>query len=194
MRRDSTAIRSRRRCAATAVCAAGAALVGTLLPVRAAGLRVNDTASMPRGFWRVVAADAPLRRGEIVVVCPPDTVPIREGVVRGYIPAGACPGGTAPLLKPVAAVAGDVVTVTTAGFAVDDRPVASCQPVANCEPLLRDSTGRALRAMPVGTYPVAPGTIWLLSGHDPRSFDSRYFGPVPAANIQGVARPLWVLG
>jgi type IV secretory pathway protease TraF len=40
---------------------------------------------------------------------------------------------------------------------------------------------------------VGSGDIWVLSGHDPRSFDSRYFGPVPVANVQGEARPLWVL-
>jgi type IV secretory pathway protease TraF len=39
---------------------------------------------------------------------------------------------------------------------------------------------------------VPPGQVWLLSGHDSRSFDSRYFGPVPVANVQGVARPVWV--
>jgi type IV secretory pathway protease TraF len=39
-----------------------------------------------------------------------------------------------------------------------------------------------------------PGQVWLLSGHDPRSFDSRYFGAIPTANVRGVARPLWVLG
>jgi type IV secretory pathway protease TraF len=40
---------------------------------------------------------------------------------------------------------------------------------------------------------VPADTVWLLSGHDPRSFDSRYFGAVPAASIQGIARPIWVV-
>ena len=142
---------------------------------------------MPEGLWQVTAAHRPLRRGEIVVVCLPQTAMTREAASRGYIPAGTCSGGLAPLLKPVAAVSGDVVMVSAAGLAVNGRPVA------NGAQLLRDSAGRALRPMQAGTYPVAPGTIWLLSGHDPRSFDSRYFGPVPAAAVQGVAHPLWVL-
>ncbi|MDA8249226.1 MAG: conjugative transfer signal peptidase TraF [Rhodospirillales bacterium] len=171
-----------------AVCAIGAWLAGTLLTARLAGLRVNETASMPRGLWRVIAADTPLRRGEIVAVCPPETATIREAVVRGYLPAGACPGGTEPLLKPVAAIAGDVVTVMQTGVAVDGRPVE------NTAPLVRDSAGRMLTPMPAGVYPVARGEVWLLSGHDPRSFDSRYFGPLPVANVQGVARPIWVRG
>lgn len=188
MRPANAAIRPRGRHAVMTICAIGALLAGTLLTARAAGLRVNETASMPRGLWRVIAADAPLRRGEIIAACPPDTRAIREAVVRGYIPAGACPGGTVPLLKPVAAVAGDVVTVTPAGIAVDGRPVE------NTAPLGRDSAGRMLRSVPPGTYLVAGGEIWLLSGRDPRSFDSRYFGAVSVRNVQGVARPLWVRG
>lgn len=148
---------------------------------------MNGSASMPEGLWRLTAAHRPLRRGEIVVVCLPQTAVTHEAARRGYIPAGTCAGGLAPLLKPVAAVSGDVVMVSVAGLAVNGRPVA------NGAPLLRDSAGHELRPMQAGIYPVAPGKIWLLSGHDPRSFDSRYFGPVPAAAVQGVAHPLWVL-
>lgn len=180
----------RRRCRRTAlaVCVAGALLAGTLVTARLAGLRVNNTASMPRGLWQVGAVDRPLRRGEIIAVCLPDTTPIRVAAARGYIPAGNCSGGHEPLVKPVAAVAGDLVTVTPQGIAVDGRAVE------HTAPLVRDSAGRPLRPVPAGVYPVMPGQVWLLSGHDPRSFDSRYFGPVPAANVQGVARPVWVFG
>lgn len=187
MRARKTPVRRLPRRAALASCAAGALLTGTLVTARLVGLRVNDTASMPRGLWRVRAADAPLRRGEFVTVCLPDTT-IREAAARGYIPAGHCPGGYEPLVKPVAAVAGDLVMVTLKGIAVNGHPVE------NTAQLVQDSAGRPLRPVPAGSYPVMPGQVWLLSGHDRRSFDSRYFGPVPAANVQGVARPLWVLG
>jgi type IV secretory pathway protease TraF len=50
-----------------------------------------------------------------------------------------------------------------------------------------------LRPVASGGYSVPAGEVWLLSGHDPRSFDSRYFGAVPVTNIQGVARPIWVV-
>jgi type IV secretory pathway protease TraF len=42
-------------------------------------------------------------------------------------------------------------------------------------------------------YHVPGDTVWLLSAHDPRSFDSRYFGAVPVASIQGIAHPIWVV-
>ena len=171
-----------------AVATAGALLMGTLVMAWLCGIRVNATASMPRGLWQVRTASAPLRRGEFVTVCLPDTAPIREAAARGYLPAGICADGHAPLVKPVAAVTGDQVTVAPSGIAVDGRLIA------HTAQLVRDSAGRPLRPVAPGVYPVVSGQVWLLSGHDPRSFDSRYFGPVPTANVQGVARPLWVLG
>jgi conjugative transfer signal peptidase TraF len=106
---------------------------------------------------------------------------------RGYIASGVCPGGYEPLLKPVAAIAGDVVSVNAAGIAVNGNPVADTVALA------QDSAGRALQALPLGLYRVSPGEVWVLSDHDPRSFDSRYFGAVPAAKIAGIARQLWVI-
>jgi type IV secretory pathway protease TraF len=49
-------------------------------------------------------------------------------------------------------------------------------------------------AWPAGTYQVPPGEIWTVSSYSPESFDSRYFGPVPLANVRGRARPLLVFG
>jgi conjugative transfer signal peptidase TraF len=153
----------------------------------AAGLRVNAKASMPRGLWRIAATEARVERGEIVSVCPPDDAAIREAARRGYLPAGPCPGGYEPLVKPVAAIAGDLVAINAGGVAVNGELVA------DTAPLEVDSAGRPLQPIPAGAYRVPAGAVWLLSGHDPRSFDSRYLGAVPAANIQGVARPIWVV-
>ena len=61
--------------------------------------------------------------------------------------------------------------------------------VVDDDPAVRETLSMVLSA---GAYQVKPGEVWLLSGHDPRSFDSRYFGSVPAVNVQGVARPVWV--
>ena len=176
-----------RRRALTACGATGALVVATLASADVAGLRFNDTPSMPLGLWRVMEAKAPLRRGEIVTFCPPDTTTFRLGMARGYIPAGSCPGGFEPLVKPIAATAGDIVAVSGSGVLVNG------QPIRGTAQLTQDSAGRPLLPFQTGTYTVAPGQVWLVSGHDPRSFDSRYYGPVPVENVQGVARPVWVL-
>jgi conjugative transfer signal peptidase TraF len=104
-----------------------------------------------------------------------------------YIAAGPCPDEAEPLVKPVAAVSGDMVTVSANGISVNATPVADTAALA------RDEAGRVLHPVPAGSYRVAPDEVWLLSGHDLRSFDSRYFGAVPIANVVGVGHPLWVL-
>ena len=91
------------------------------------------------------------------------------------------------MVKPVAAAEGDVVTVAGSGVSVNGELVQGTAQLS------RDSAGRPMQPFQAGTYQVGAGEVWLLSGHDPRSFDSRYFGPVPAVQVQGVARPLWVL-
>jgi conjugative transfer signal peptidase TraF len=181
-----TVSRVQRRRALAASGVAGALVMTSLASADVAGLRINDTPSMPRGLWRLVADGAPLRDGEFVTLCPPDTPPVRLGAGRGYIPPGSCPGGYEPLVKPIAAKAGDCVAVSTAGVTVNGRPVPGTAPLAH------DSAGRPLHAFSPETCTVPSGDVWVLSGHDPRSFDSRYFGAVPAANVLGVARPVWV--
>lgn len=160
------------------------AVVGTLVGAEAAGLRLNTSVSMPRGLWRVVPGGAELRRGDVVALCLPGSA-AREALARGYVAVGGCPDGAEPLVKPVAAIAGDVVRVTPDGITVNG--VAFPHTAA----LAQDSAGRPLQSVPTDIYRVAPGQVWLLSGHDPRSFDSRYFGALSAKNIVGAAYPVW---
>lgn len=173
-----------RRWEAYAGGAAAAVLLG-LAGTYAAGFRVNVTASMPAGLWHVEGADT-VTRGMTVTACLPASALRSLGVARGYLAAGYCPGGLEPLVKPVAAVGGDVVEVRAAGIMVNGEALPGTAPLS------MDSAGRAMQGVPVGRYHVPPGQVWLLSGHDPRSFDSRYWGPVSTANIVSAARPVWV--
>lgn len=147
----------------------------------AAGFRINHTPSLPVGIWRIELLHGEPRRGQIVSVCPPDTNVMRAARDRGYVSWGRCPGGYEPMLKPVVATPGDAVTVTAQGVTVNGVPVA------NSVRLALDSRSHRLPALPEGAYHVEPGQVWLLSSHHPRSFDSRYFGPVPVENILGLA-------
>jgi conjugative transfer signal peptidase TraF len=165
-----------------------ASVLGGLAAAWAGGVRWNRSASMPEGRWLMAAADSGggVRRNQIVAACPPDNVTVRDAALRGYIPAGGCRDGLEALLKTVAAVAGDTVTVSPSGVAVNGVPIE------DTAALDHDNAGRRLRPFPAGIYAVPPGQVWLLSNHQPRGFDSRYFGPIPAANVQGMARPIWV--
>jgi conjugative transfer signal peptidase TraF len=145
----------------------------------ALGLRLNDSESMPRGFWWAQHFDGTVRRGNVVLVCLPNTP-----VTARYVDPGWCPDGLKPLLKTVAAVAGDTVELTAEGVVVNGVKLA------NTAPLQRDGVGRTLTAWPFGVYHVDTGEVWLLSDHSARSFDSRYVGPVDVQLITARAVPL----
>jgi conjugative transfer signal peptidase TraF len=149
------------------------------------GYRINWTPSVPQGIWKVDSLRGPVQRGQIVSIYPPDTTIFQMARSRLYLSWGPCPGGYISLLKPVAAVAGDRVAVSVQGIAVNGIVLP------NSKAATEDSAGRPLKPLPPGTYTVQPGTVWLVSSYL-KSFDSRYFGPLPSANILGTAKPVWV--
>ena len=70
--------------------------------------------------------------------------------------------------------------------------VVNGQPIPNSAPLAVDPSGRVLRAVPPGSYVVRQDSVWVVSGHDPRSYDSRYWGPLPVNAITGRAVPVLI--
>jgi conjugative transfer signal peptidase TraF len=165
-------------CSAALILLAPGCLIASKL-----GYRINWTPSLPVGIWKVAALTGPVQRGQIVSICPTDTTIFQLALARHYLSWGLCPGGYASLLKPVAAVAGDQVAISGQGIAINGVLVP------NSQPLTKDSMGRPLIPVRAGLYIVRPGTVWLVSSRA-QSFDSRYFGPLPAANILGRARPV----
>jgi len=145
------------------------------------GFRVNLTGSYPVGIWRK-SGKTP-EKGDLVLFNLPFTPLSSLAYERGYIRAGY-PDGYAPLMKRLAAVPGDVVTVTS-------RIVINGKEWPNGEIFTTDSKGREVRSLAT-SGPVQEGQCWLLSDYNARSFDSRYFGPVPLSHILGVMHPIIV--
>jgi conjugative transfer signal peptidase TraF len=147
----------------------------------AAGWRINTSASLPRGLYRLERR--PACRGCLVLACAPRWAGELAGG-RGYLPRGDCPGGVKPLGKIVLAAAGDWVEVREEGLAVNGRTVAGSAAQA------ADRAGRPLPHLARGRWRLKGGELWLFSPH-PRSFDSRYFGAVPAGSVRGALSPVW---
>jgi conjugative transfer signal peptidase TraF len=158
---------------------------GAVQITESAGIRINHTASLVPTLWHVTPLQGPLQRGQIVSFCPPDNAVIRQARARGYLGPGACPGGTEPLLKRIEALGGDRVSLDDAGVAVNDVHVPGTRV------LQVDGRCRAIAAMGTGTWLIDPDAFWAGSTAHPRSFDSRYFGPVPLSHVIGVAAPLY---
>lgn len=145
------------------------------------GLRINHTPSLPIGVWSVSPLKAPLQRGQIVSFCPPDRPIFRDAVRTGILGQGNCRTGWEPMLKPVIAVPGDRVEVRTSGLLVNDKAVPNSARLTFAIPMIEP-----------GIYSLRQGEFWVVSTSHPRSFDSRYFGPVPIDGIEGLAKPVLI--
>ena len=154
----------------------GLGAIGLPLLGRPAPLLIyNASASAPIGLYRVRPAD-PIQRGDLVLAHTP---PSARGLAaeRGYLPE------TVPLVKRVAAMAGDEVCVRDHAVSIDGRQVA--------DQLGADAEGRPLPVW-TGCRTLGPDEIFLLMPDVPDSFDGRYFGPVPVSAVVGKLVPLWL--
>lgn len=155
--------------------------VMTISTAVAGGYRINLTPSEPLGLWRIIPLHRPAAVDDLLFICPPETAAMRAARARGYFRSGSCPGGVAPLIKTVIAVAGQHVEIGVS-VNVDGRGVPSSSLA------LRDGKGRPLMPFPSGIVP--PGYVFLHSAFR-GSYDSRYFGPVPTSGVLGLAQEVF---
>jgi conjugative transfer signal peptidase TraF len=138
-----------------------------LLVLGLSWLRLNLSPSVPLGLYLLRRVPAPLERGMLVVFPVPPSVQLWWS-------------RWLPLLKPIAGLPGDTVCVWAQTFLVNGR---SFGPV-----LTESSDGRPVPRLD-GCFTVAPDAV-IVASDTPRSLDSRYFGAVPIAQLEGVATPL----
>ncbi len=169
------------RCAAIRIVGAIAGLAAIAAAAWLGGYRINTTPSYPLGLWRIEALGRPAVKGDLVFICPPLTPAFMMAFERGYIRRGLCPGQFSPLIKTV---------VATEGQSVDIGEHVSVEglPVAHSRVHRVDAAGRALSAWQGGGVP--PRYLFLHSNFA-GSYDSRYFGPIPAAGLLGRAVPIY---
>ncbi len=149
--------------------------VGLWLAI-ASGFKIIISPSVPMGLWHVEKISRPLRRGDFVWWCPPDTPTFRQARARGYLQPGDCPGNYLHIMKPVAAIPGDTVAITKTGVFVNGKFLKNSVPQAF------DNKGRPLIGK-LGRFQIQSGTVWLISSFHSHSYDSRYFGPVSIRQV-----------
>lgn len=150
--------------------------VGASLAFRAAPRWVwNETASVPVGLYRIHST-VPIRVGDIVAI----RLPEHEATLlatRGYLPFGV------PLLKPVAALAGQSICRNGPHVTVDGKPVGDAKTV--------DHRGRKLPVWQ-GCQRLGPGQVFVMNAAVATSLDGRYFGVLPMDTVIGRAVPVHV--
>ena len=132
----------------------------------------NASPSVPIGLYLVTKASPGV--GDLVVLRLPPVI-AAFAARRGYLPTSAY------LLKPIAAVAGDLVC------RLGDRVFVRGMLAGIAE--TADGDGNAMPAWQ-GCRVLQEGEVFVLAGHA-ASFDSRYFGPLQTASIAGRAVLLW---
>ena len=172
--------RLRARIVLAALSACGLAALAWASFVRpAARLVYNPSDSVPVGWYRIESADSlprPLSVGSIVLARLPGDV-AALAAQRGYLPAHI------PLLKRVGALAPQHVCIVGGVVQIDGVPAAAVLPT--------DRMGRLLPSWPQCRR-LHPSELFLLSTTNPASFDSRYFGPIAASAVIGVAQPIYL--
>ncbi len=170
-------MRRHRYVLATAIAASAFAAAFVAIAVADPLPRViwNASASAPIGLYRIHPQSDP-PTGALVAIAPPERL-AHWLSARGYLPEGV------PLLKHVAAKAGQRVCRAGVMVSVDARPVAIAR--------ARDGRGRPLPVWQ-GCRTLRPGELLLLNPAHPDSLDGRYFGPLPASAVIGRATPLWL--
>ncbi len=149
------------------------AIASGLACLLASHLIWNHTPSLPRGLYWLARGHRPGRH-DLVAFPVPQNVRrlVRE---RAYLETGAW------LVKPVVALAGDRVCTDSGALTIDGIWFGSIRTA--------DLAGRPLpQARICGA--IAEGQLYV-AGADPRSFDSRVFGPIRASDLQGTVTPLW---
>jgi len=167
----------RRVVVLTGLAAAVAALTVPMLVPFQVRIVYNPSDSVARGWYLIAPMPdtTALHPGRIVLARLPVGV-AAFAAQRGYLPEGV------PILKRLGAVAPQWVCVQDRMVRIDGATVAT----------VRAHDG-AHRPMPLWSSCrlLAGGELFLLSSTNPASFDSRYFGPIDAAMVLGVAHPLW---
>lgn len=152
--------------------AAGVAMAVAALTPAIPLLLLNRTPSEPPGVYLRVG-DTPSRGDIIAFRTPPAAFPYADARMA-YL-------HHRPLLKAVAAAAGDEVCTTSGSLVINRMERA---PIA-----VQDGQGRALPRWR-GCRRLAAGEVFVFSARVPNSFDSRYYGPVAAGAVLGVYRLL----
>ena len=138
----------------------------------------NTSSSIPKGFYIKTFSGGELEKGEIVVFDPPLEI-AQYANERGYLPGGIS------MMKKVAATEGDDVKIIDGSFLA----AGECYGELSSE----DSSGRSLEPYPYDdNYKVAKGEFIAVGTH-PRSWDSRYYGPIPTDRIKARVRPLYLM-
>lgn len=138
------------------------------------GLRYQISPSMPKGWYEIHYMPQPIQRHSLIVFKAPE--PYEDFLLSHHlIPDNG------ELLKEVIAVPGDTACIKHHQLWVNSKAIAKQNPdIINDKTIPKENF--------CGT--LSSEEYLVLGPFHPRSYDSRYFGPIPKANIIAIATKL----
>lgn len=147
-----------------------------IIPYRA---YYNHTTSMPLGIYWVDSHNTQPRLNELVMVCLSNDLYRQIAISRHYLVSSGQCNNLESMLKKIVGVPGNYISVTPAGILVNGLLV----PNSAIKP--HDEISRKLpSALKSGRI---PQDYYLAMGESESSFDSRYFGLIPANDVIATA-------
>ncbi len=140
------------------------------------GFRINMTPSLPKGIYQLIKTDPKkYKKGDLVIFDLPKDAKKRGRAQNGW--------GFRPFLKNVMGVPGDIIeikkeTVHINGIALKNGKI-----------LKQDRRGRELKSC--GDITLSGNQFFVMALYNPKSYDSRYFGPIDKNMIKGKAEAIF---
>jgi len=156
------------------------------------GYRLNTSTSFPPGIYVIDTSKSgyEYQIQDLILFCPPDNNSVKTALARGYISQGRCKSQTVPMIKRVAAIYRDEVTLGDT-ISINDLELT------NTIIKYQDALKRSLIPFTLNgknQFIVPCQQVFVYSDYAPNnSFDSRYFGPVPIKNIHGTVKSVLLI-
>lgn len=151
------------------------------------GFLINYTNSFPIGIYKIIE-DCRFKKlcffkkKDLVFFCPPDLPIFEMAKKRNYIDSAKCPANK--MLKKIAAIEGDVVTISANGIYVNGKFIPKSIPRKF------DFSNNEMPKIMLYNYMLSKGEILFISDHSDSSFDGRYFGILHKPLILYKVKPL----
>ena len=150
-----------------------------------AGFRLNVTASLPLGLYRLTN-EVP-QKGSIAFFCLESPEFRSLAKERDYVGSGFCAGSLRSLGKEVYGLPGDLISIEADGALSINNQV-----IPGSAAKTHDSKGRPMPAPELRPGLIPAGKALMLSLHHQGSFDGRYFGLVSLSSVHPV-KPVFTI-
>lgn len=141
-------------------------------------LRINLSESYPLGLYKEIGKQDEIKKGSLVLFCPPKRPVFDYALMQGWLLQGECESGSVPLIKKVVAVEGDEIAISNAKYVFVNGVKQKNSNVYKLPYVAKSQT-------------LQKNEVFLMSDFSKTSFDARYFGALDKSVIITPVEPIY---